>query len=133
LSIPLTFQEEGRDPVSCHRTAKTWFDFTEFSYLFIIVKCVATIGYVIKVASHPWIVVLMAVTLPECIFKLYMLWVVYDFMRDLRRSLKYLPKFHFIPLSSGYTRTHSNSNNNNNDESKGQGNGDINCNMQFLV
>jgi len=91
-------QVEGRDPPECFRTAKIWFNFTEVSFLFHIVKCIAIVGYVFKIAPHPWILILVAITLPECIFKLYILYVVRRFMQDLRRSMQYLPKFTYIPV-----------------------------------
>jgi len=64
----------------------------------MIVKCVITISYVIKVAPFPWVVTLMVVTAPECAIKVWMLYNVYGFMKDLKQSLKYMPKYKFTPV-----------------------------------
>jgi hypothetical protein len=78
--------------------AKLWYDFSGFGYTFMTVKCLITISYIFKVAPHPWVLVLAALTFPEVIFKLHMLYIVYGFMKDLKESVKFLPKFRFIPV-----------------------------------
>jgi len=66
----------------------------------MIIKCFATVAYILDEAAHPWLVILAAITLPEVVSKIISLYVVYEFMKDLRRSLKYLPKFYFIPVGA---------------------------------
>lgn len=93
-------KNEGRDPTSCFEASKSWYDFTQFSYLFAIVKCIIGVSYIIQVAPVPWVLALVGVTLLEIVFKMYMLYNVYGFMKDLKQSLKYMPKFKFIPVRS---------------------------------
>ncbi|ODM99310.1 hypothetical protein Ocin01_07373 [Orchesella cincta] len=92
-------QREGREPAECYSRARRWFDYSEFVYLFAIVKCLATVGYVFTVALHLWVFLMALVTVPEMIFKLWALYHCNGFMKDLRQSLQYMPKFKFIPVT----------------------------------
>ncbi|CAL8087925.1 unnamed protein product [Orchesella dallaii] len=92
-------QKEGREPAECFGRARRWFDYSEFVYLFSIVKCLATVGYVFTVALHLWVIVMAVVTLSENVFKIWALFRVNDFMKDLNQSLKYMPRFKFIPVA----------------------------------
>lgn len=110
LIFPLSFQDEGkRDPTTCFEASKTWYDFTQLSYLFVTVKWIITLSYLFKVALFPWVILLAGITTPEIIFKFYMMVTVYSFMKDLKQSLKYMPKYRFIPIpdieTSGSSRS----------------------------
>jgi len=99
LRLYLILNREGREPAECYSRARRWFDYSEFVYLFAIVKCIATVGYLFTMTLHCWVLLLALITVPEMMFKLWALYRVNGFMLDLKESLKFMPKFNFIPVT----------------------------------